>query len=428
MKSCISPLLGLLLVITCIAPALAVTTYVGASPQISAVVSGTNQFVPGEDAKITVIILNYGTPDMKQVMLGTIDRDDLPTTAKMVTISLGAGTAPVVIRSDSQNIGDIPSKGLSPVNILAKITSNATDGEYQLPLNVTYTYLADSTQVAADVLQSQYRTKSETIPLTIYIKPEVKIDVVEVSADPMSVGTGGFVTMKIRNMGFEDGKKATVRLLRNEQSPIIPTDSSVYVGDFPSDGFVTCRYRVSISSEAENETYPVDVAVTYENREGEVVTSASDTIGIPVNNKVTFRAVPEAAVLSPGSEQVVVIRYTNTGSIPVFAAQARLSAVNPLSGTDDTSYLGDLKPGETATARYTLRADRDAETKVYVLDTEVRYRDALDNTQSSDIFRVPVTVTAQPAYAGASTLLLIVLILLLAGGAGYYLLIMGKKK
>jgi hypothetical protein len=456
MKYCNYLLVFLAFLLICSLPAMGVTTYTGGSPKMSAAISGANEFTPGQDAVITVVIQNSGVSTSKNAWVGgavttvttrpdlskdnydnnyavwqgsgTITRDDVPMTAKMVTVSLSSGTAPVIVKSDPQNIGDIASAGSKTVTISTKITADATEGEYQLPLTIGYTYLRDADQVAADVLQNNYVTTYETIPLTIRVKPQVQIEVVEATAENLSVGTGGFVTLKIKNLGFEDGKKATVVLLRNGNSPVIPTDSSVFIGDFPRDSVVTCRYKVGISTDAGKQTYPVDVAVTYENREGEVVTSERETIGVPVGGKVTFAIVPESAAVAQGSDQVIAIQYRNTGDIPVYAAQARISAVAPFSSSDNSAYLGDLKPGETATARYTLTAAGDAEVNVYSLDTEVRYRDALENSQISDSFKVPVQVVEKPAAGILGILPLLAVIVLIALGAGYYLLVMRKKK
>jgi hypothetical protein len=458
MKYCKNLLVILVFLLICTLPVMGVTTYLDGSPRMSAAIYGVNDFSPGQDAVISIIVLNSGVSTMKNAWVGgsnavpvttrpdlskdniddqyaswqgsgTITRDDVPTTAKMVTVGLVSGNAPIIIKSDPQNLGDIATQASKTLKISAKITANATEGEYQLPLTITYTFLADSSQPAADTLQSKYVTTSDVVPLTIRIKPQVKIDVLEVTADNLTVGTGGFVTLKIKNQGFEDGKKATVKLLRNGMSPVIPTDSSVFIGDLPRDGIVTCRYKVSISSDAEKQTYPVDVALTYENGEGDVVTSSRVTVGIPVGGKVTFAAIPESASVIPGAEQVIVVRYQNTGEIPVYAAQARLSAVDPFTSNDNTAYLGDLKPGETATARYSVSADSDAGEKDYTLDTEVRYRDALDNSQISDTFKVPVRVVERPASSGIVSLLpLLAVIVLIVAGAGYYVLVMRKKE
>ena len=89
------------------------------------------------------------------------------------------------------------------------------------------------------MLQSTYQVVNVTIPLTIRIKPEVKIEVLNATPENINVGTEGYIDLVIKITGFDDGKKATVQIIRSGASPIIPTDSSVYVGDFPRDGTVS---------------------------------------------------------------------------------------------------------------------------------------------------------------------------------------------
>jgi hypothetical protein len=419
----------LVLWVCCSIPVIGVTTYLGGSPQMSAAISGVNEFTPGQDATIKVIVQNSGVDRLKFVMTGNIERDDLPTTAKMVMVGLSAGNAPVIVKNDPQNVGDIKSQGMVTVSITTKILSNATEGEYQIPLTLRYTYLASSNQDASDTLQSDYQQRSETVPITIKIKHQVKIEVLEAVPENLNVGSEGYLNLKIKNAGSEDGRKATVKIIRNGASPIIPTDSSVFIGDFPQNGTVTCRYKVAISSEAEKQNYPIDVVVTYENRDGDMVTSASDTLGIPVGGKISFTITSGTVQVGQGSQNVIQVEYQNSGTTIAYNAQARLSAVEPFRSTDDTAYLGDLKPGETATARYQMSADDAALLKEYTLDTEVRYRDALDNSQVSDTFNVPVQVQPKPASNGFMQFLpAIGIIAIICIGAGYYVLIIRKKK
>jgi hypothetical protein len=419
----------LVLWLCCSMPVMGVTTYLGGSPQMSAAISGVNEFTPGQDATIKVIVQNSGIDSLKFVMIGSIARDDLPTTAKMVSVGLSAGNAPVIVKNDPQSVGDIKSQEMVTVAITTKILSNASEGEYQIPLTLRYTYLASSDQYASDTLQSNYEQMTETFPITIKIKPQVKIEVLEAVPENLNVGSEGYLNLKIKNAGSEDGRKATVKIIRNGASPIIPTDSSVFIGDFPHNGTVTCRYKVAISSEAEKQTYPVDVVVMYENREGDMVTSASETLGIPIGGKISFTVTSGTVQVVQGSQSVIEVEYQNNGTTKAYNAQARLSAVEPFKSTDDTAFLGDLKPGETATARYQMSTDDAAVVKDYSLNTEVRYRDTLDNSQVSDTFNVPVRVQSKPASNGfVQALPAIVIIVLICIGAGYYVLVIRKKK
>ena len=103
----------------------------------------------------------------------------------------------------------------------------------------------------------------ETIPIIIKIKPQVHIEILEAAPENLNVGSEGFLNLKIKNTGFEDGRKVIVKIVRNGASPIIPTDSGVFIGDFPRNSTVTSKYKVAISSDAEKQTYPVDVVIRY---------------------------------------------------------------------------------------------------------------------------------------------------------------------
>jgi hypothetical protein len=410
-------------------PVSGVTTYLKGSPKMSAAVSGTNEFAVGNDASLKVIVQNSGINEMEFLKTGTIDRDEVPTTAKLVTVGLGAGSAPIIVKTDPQTVGDIKSTEKVAVTITIKVLSDAMAGEYQVPLTIGYTYLASSQQEASDYVMFQYSRVTETVPLTIRIRPEVKIEVVEAVPENLNAGSEGYLTLTVKNTGSDDGRKATVKILRNADSPVIPTDSSLFIGDFPRGGTAVCRYKVSVSGEAEKQTYPLDVVVTYENQEGDIVMSAQDTIGIPVGGKIRFGITSGPVQVTPGSEIVIAVEYQNHGDTTAYHAQSRLAAVDPFRSSDNTAYLGDLGPGEKATAFYKIAAAGGTAINDYSLDTEIRYRDALDNSQVSETFRVRVQVLPKPVSFGPLEILLVAgLPAALCTGAGYYLLVMRKKK
>jgi len=150
---------------------------------------------------------------------------------------------------------------------------------------------------------------------------------------------------------------------------------------------------------------------------------------VPVADKLRFAVTSPPAVVTQGDTAVVTVEYQNLGTIMAHNAQARLSVVEPLSSTDSTAYLGDIPPGGKVTAQYAIAAAGGAAPATYALDTEVRYRDALDNSQISDTFKAQVNIVTRPAAEGLlnlpAALTLIVLILI---GTGYYVLVMRKKR
>jgi hypothetical protein len=208
--------------------------------------------------------------------------------------------------------------------------------------------------------------------------------------------------MKIMNIGPETGEMTAVKLLRNGNSPIIPTDNTLFVGSFPSGGIVECRYKVSVSKDATNQMYPVDVAVSYTNREGTIVTSQSETVGVPVNAKTTFTVISSVAEISRGTSGTIEVQYRNDGNVTAYNAQTRITPHMPITISDNTVFLGDLEPGKTATARYDIQADNAAEIRMYTFDSNIRYRDAHGSSLESDT--MPVMIAVVPAATGLSTM------------------------
>jgi hypothetical protein len=384
----------LLILFAClIAPAMADTKYMAGSPQLSAYISGTNEFSPGNSTQITIVIQNTGLNEFKFVRSDIIGLDDNPNTAKFLTVNVQPGNAPLIIKSDPQMLADL--KGATSANAVftTKINADAPAGNYNLPVDLSYTYLYSSSQYGFDTIQYLYKTTNISILLPIKIKPDVSINVISATPEHLNVGTEGYVNMKIKNTGSDTGTKSIVKIIRNGNSPIIPTDSSVYIGDFTPGSVVDCRYKVSVSSDAQKQTYPIDVVVVYQNNEGDFVTSRSDTVGVSVGGKADFAVVSPPSEMNPGNKKVITVEYKNTGDTTVKSAQARISAVDPFTSNDDIAYIGDLKPGESRTVSYIMSVDRSATIKEYGLDSEIRYRDELDNTYISDTMKVKVDVT-----------------------------------
>jgi len=174
----------------------------------------------------------------------------------------------------------------------------------------------------------------------------------------------------------------------------------MYIGDFAVGQVVSSRFKVSVTSDAEAQTYPLDVVVNYENREGDQVTSDLETIGLQVGKKIDFDITSAPENVSPGQKKVITVQYINTGGATAYNVQARISAVDPFTSNDDTAFLGTIAPNETREAAFEIAVDKSATIKEYALDSEVRYRDALDNSLISDPMKVRITVVKDTSLLG----------------------------
>ncbi|MDD1678916.1 MAG: S-layer protein [Methanomicrobiales archaeon] len=411
-------------------PALAGTLYISGGPDISAAISGTNEFSPGAGEKVSVLVENRGLIDLKIVRSDIVSRDDLPTTAKLVRVALLANGTPMTVKSDPQMIGDVEGGNTRTVSFDVKIDNQATGGIYTALLRTEYTYLYSAESEGQDNIHYYYKTVTEDLPLTINIRPSVELEVQEAVAEHLDVGAEGYLTLTLKNIGSVDAQKAIARIAQNGHSPVMPTDSSVYIGNFPAGSTITARYKVAVSSSAtENQVYPLDVYLDYLDFEGDTITSDPVTFGVPVGGKIEFSVISAPIQVRPGEKRTIEVEYKNTGSAEVFRAQARLSAVDPFTSSDDTAFLGDLKPGQSVIARYEVSADGTATIKSYGLDSEIRYRDSLDNPQISKTMKVEMEVVAsQGIFSQASNPLVIALLGAAILGGLYYIAKVRRKK
>ncbi len=393
------------------------------SPELSAYLGGTNEFSPGQEVQIAVVVENSGLNQYKFVKTGIVDRDDLPNTAKFLTVSLGAGSTPFIIKTDPQMLGDLKASSTATGKFTVRIPTDTPAGMYSLPVRLNYTYLQTAEQYGVDTVQNFYKAKEETFEFPIRVKPDVRVSVVTSEFRDLNAGTEGSVTLTVKNIGHEDGKKAILTLVRNDGSPVVPTEGSAYIGDFPAGGTATAVFRASVSGSAEAQTYPLDVFVKYENSDGDIISSDIDTIGVPVGGKTRFVIVSESETISPGQKKTIRVQYRNTGDATAHEAQARLSMVDPFSSNDDTAYLGDVGPGETKEAAFLVTADGKATLKKYGIDSEVRYNDAFDNQVISDPIKLGVTVTKDAGLVAGimGNPVLLAVIALIIIGAGYVL-------
>jgi hypothetical protein len=411
------------------APAMAGEKYLYGSPTLSASISGTNELNPGDDITLNVIVKNSGLNTFKIVQQGIITAEDQPNTAKLLSATLTAGEAPITIKSDPQFMGDISGGASSVAQFNIKVADGAAPGVYELPLQVDYTYLQAAEQYGSDSMQYFYRTKAETLSLAVKVRADLQIEIVEMRTEDLNVGTEGYLYLTLKNSGHETGKNTIAQIVRNGNSPMIPTDGSEYIGDFLPGDIATVRFKVAVSRDAEMQSYPLDVMATCLNSEGATTTSRTVTIGVPAAGKTDFEVVQSTITASPGQKTTIEVQYRNNGATTVYNAQVRLSAVDPFTSNDDTAYLGDMKPGETATARFVVNVDNGATIKAYGLDSEIRYRDALKNSQISDTMKVQVTLVEQEGLMNifANPLVLSVIGVVILGG-GYYIMVQRKKK
>ena len=423
-------IIGIAALFIATAPASAGEQYMAGSPELSASISGTNEFSPGEEVQIEVVVENTGLNTVKFVKTGIVNRDDLPNTAKFLTVTLEPGDTPFIIKSDPQMIGDLKASGTATGKFTVRIPSDTPAGDFTIPVKLIYTYMYTADQYGTDTIVYSYKTKEEVFQLPIKIKPDVRIRVVSADIQLLNAGTEGSIHLEVKNLGQENAKKAIIVITRNDGSPVIPTEGSAYIGDFLSGGTANALFKASVADSAEAQNYPLDVCVKYENKDGDIVVSDIETIGVPVGKKIEFNITSAPDTLIPGQKKVITVKYKNTGGAIAYNAQARVSMVDPFTSNDDSAYLGDIAPGETKEASFLITVAGTATPKQYGIDSEIRYRDAFDNQKISDPIKLGLNVGTDTGFVAGllKNPLVLAVIAVVILGIGYVIYRRNKSR
>ena len=122
---------------------------------------------PGQEVQIAVVVENSGLNQFKFVNTGLVDRDDLPNTAKFLTVTLDAGDSPFIIKSDPQMLGDLKASSTATGKFTVRIPADTPAGVYNLPVKLNYTYLQTAEQYGVDTVQNFYKSKEETFEFPV---------------------------------------------------------------------------------------------------------------------------------------------------------------------------------------------------------------------------------------------------------------------
>lgn len=406
---------GMPLIILCIllsaglvlVPVHAAEKYLGEKPDLAVSIAGKNEYSPGEEATIVLLVENRATPATRIISPGQEQWADRPATAKLLRLEILPGDAPILVRTDPQMVGDLPLGEDRNVPFQIRVLENATGGIFTLPVAVSYSYLTFAEQVGSETQILHYKDINATLSVQLSVLPRITFEVSGMKGGEVCAGQEEEILVTVRNTGSLTGRDATVRIVRHADSPVIPVDGSAYIGEFaPQDEF-SGKFRIRVSETAQNATYPLDVVIQYRDDEGEIVVSDPQTVGVPVLGKAGFSIEPAEVTIPQGLEREIALTFKNTGPVTLRSAQARIKVTEPFSSVKHTAALGDLSPGEEATVTFSLGVDKSATRKVYGLDAEVRYRDARDNqlVTSPVTLRVAVversiseSITTNPVY------------------------------
>lgn len=239
-------------------------------------------------------------------------------------------------------------------------------------------------------------------------------------ADTLTVGGEGQLSGTITNTGDEPVENAVV-VFADQRATITPLETEYAIGTLGAGESADFSFPIQVSEEAEAGPRQFSISTRY--RTGGDAVVESPTLDVPADVGATvpaFTVAADDATLEPGDSGALQVTVTNNGDETYTDVSAKLFAESPLSTSDDEAFVSELEPGDSAELTFQIAAGSAALEKDYPVSLDFRY-DADGDTETSDTYRLPVSVAASEDEGGTPWLPIAVVVIVVLVAVGYYL-------
>ncbi len=395
---------------------------------LDAAIVSANDFTVGDEGVIQFAIQNNSRVDtfskssLESGLSGTLGA------AVGLTAEFLRGSAPITLKNSKALIGTLPAGQATPaIPFGITVLDDAIPDNYNVYLSLKYRTLT-STSTDDDDLKAEWEEQTEFLTFQIIIKgkpvkeePQLAFKISRLEAAKFAPGDAGYLQISFQNnqtIGKIDEAAIRLNLSQNYgaatglvahidkgNAPVAIKTTDVLLGTLPAgQATPSVPVAIEIDENAVPGIYQAKVSVSYKTLKSTTVEdgdprlewvdgSASQDITIEIKDKILkFEVIEAKDSLPQGESNEIKVTFKNVGDETARNATAKLNAASPLSMTDNSAFLGDLKPGESATGTFGLKANRDAIVKGYTLDAFIQYTDTKGDNQVSETMKAPVTV------------------------------------
>ena len=292
------------------------------SPDISASISGTDEFERGDTVTLYVDLTNYGrilgfkedqTPqNPKEFALAAseLQKEYSKPTALGISASITSASPQIDVKSGDQVVQSLKSgdKIQSPLKFTLKIGEHAPAGKYPLELNMSYDY-QDNVRVYASTLVTSgssptlanyresyiYQKANQTVPIVITVKQQADFEILNASGALSAGAKKASISATYKNIGEDPIKDAVARL--SIFKPFSSTDDQAFIGTLQPGENATVVFRLDVDSDATPKDYGINSEIKYTDVHGDTVISESMKIPVTVKAAASSLLLPAVIVL-----------------------------------------------------------------------------------------------------------------------------------
>jgi len=192
-------------------------------------------------------------------------------------------------------------------------------------------------------------------------------------------------------------------------SSITPLSSVSFIDELKPNESKEIKFRLSVSNEATSGHYALYLIEMYSLADAEDLVSIAE-IPVVVESKMAyFEVLSIESNLYPDRTGEVTVKIKNTGTMVIHNAVLELKVSTPLTIAGGSSlseligrsqpglyFIGTLKPGDVAIAKFRIEVDKDAGAGYYPATLKIRYDDDEGYTHESNPITVSLEVKERP--------------------------------
>ena len=281
-------------------------------------------------------------------------------------------------------------------SVLFYVKSTAPAGKYRACLMLKYrNELGDE-----EVSKKKY--------IEVEVKPTSPLKVERIEVKNLGVGLKGDVYVFIKNYLNDTITDAKFTIVTPDPS-ITPLSSVSFIDELKPNESKEIKFRLSVSDEATSGPYELYLIERYSLTDAEDLVSIAEIPVIVESKTAHFEVLSIESHLYPDETGEVIVKIKNTGNLVIHNAVVELEVSTPLTIAGGSSlsgligrlqpglyFIGTLKPGDIAVAKFKIDVDKDAGAGYYPATVKVKYDDDEGYTHESNPITVSLEVKEKP--------------------------------
>lgn len=331
----------------------------------------------------SVAVSNTGTYEVNLRNTGPLTVNDAAVKFTSQNADITFGQSP----STTAYVGEWEPGEVRTVRVDATAGPDAEDRSYALSATVQYDDQEDDASMYDDVRTS------------ITPAPEQNFGVSDIETS-LQAGEDGSIEGTLTNTGTRDVENVVVSW-QSQQSTLSPKETQYAVGNLAAGESANFSFGVDVSNSAEAGARQFDFGVSYrDDNDDRIDAETLEVRSTVAGSQDEFNIEMQNSTVSAGQDRSITFTITNTKDKTLTSIEGKAFVNDPLSSSDDETFIAELDPGESETVSVQLSAGSNALDKTYPLNLDFQYKTPDGDKRVSDTYSLPIEVTDQSGGGG----------------------------